>query len=96
MPRRIAAATEHALAAYQREADIDLYDAYNADEMFLTSTSLCICPVVKINGVEIGPKGQVYGPITKRLSDAYVRFVDHDFVAQYTKRYVDGMQARAF
>ena len=27
------------------EDDIDLYDAYTADEIFLTSTSLCICPV---------------------------------------------------
>jgi hypothetical protein len=45
-----------------READIDLYDAYNADEIFLTSTSLCICPVTKVNGVAIGPKGQVWGP----------------------------------
>jgi branched-chain amino acid aminotransferase len=79
-----------------READIDLYDAYNADEMFLTSTSLCICPVVKVNGQQIGPKDQVFGPVTKRLTDAYVRFVNHDFVAQYTRRYVDGMQARAF
>jgi branched-chain amino acid aminotransferase len=79
-----------------READIDLYDAYNADEMFLTSTSLCICPVVKVNGQQIGPKDQVFGPITKRLTDAYVRFVNHDFIAQYTRRYVEGMQARAF
>ena len=79
-----------------READIDLYDAYNADEMFLTSTSLCICPVVKVNGQQIGPKDQVFGPVTKRLTDAYVRFVKHDFVAQYTRRYVEGMQARAF
>jgi branched-chain amino acid aminotransferase len=79
-----------------READIDLYDAYNADEMFLTSTSLCICPVVKINGVQIGPKEQVWGPVTQRLTDAYKRFVNHDFVAQYTRRYVEGMQARAF
>ena len=44
-----------------READIDLYDAYNADEAFLTSTSLCICPVTKVNGVDIGPPGQVWG-----------------------------------
>jgi branched-chain amino acid aminotransferase len=79
-----------------READIDLYDAYNADEVFLTSTSLCICPVTKVNGIEIGPKGQVWGPVTKRLADAYQRFVDHDFVGQYLKRYVDGMEARAF
>ena len=33
-----------------READIDLYDAYTADEVFLTSTSLCICPVRSVNG----------------------------------------------
>lgn len=79
-----------------READIDLYDAYNADEAFLTSTSLCICPVVKVNGVQIGAEGQVWGPITKRLTDAYQRFVSHDFVGQYTKRFVEGMQARAF
>jgi branched-chain amino acid aminotransferase len=79
-----------------READIDLYDAYSADEVFLTSTSLCICPVTKVNGLEIGPKGQVWGPVTKRLADAYRRFVDHDFVGQYLKRYGEGMQARAF
>jgi branched-chain amino acid aminotransferase len=79
-----------------READIDLYDAYSADEVFLTSTSLCICPVTKINGMEIGPKGQIWGPVTQRLADAYRRFVDHDFVGQYLKRYASGMQARAF
>ena len=27
------------------EKDLDLFDAYNADEVFLTSTSLCVCPV---------------------------------------------------
>jgi branched-chain amino acid aminotransferase len=79
-----------------RQADIDLYDAYNADEVFLTSTSLCICPVAKVNGVSIGPEGQVWGPVTQRLADAYQRFVDHDFVGQYLKRYVEGMEARAF
>jgi branched-chain amino acid aminotransferase len=79
-----------------READIDLYDAYSADEIFLTSTSLCMCPVTKVNGLEIGPKGQVWGPVTKRLADAYRRFVDYDFVGQYLKRYTDGMHASAF
>jgi branched-chain amino acid aminotransferase len=64
--------------------------------MFLTSTSLCICPVTQINGVAIGPKDQVWGPVTKRLAEAYSRFVGYDFVGQYLKRYVDGMQARAF
>ncbi|HZY23242.1 MAG TPA: aminotransferase class IV, partial [Beijerinckiaceae bacterium] len=79
-----------------READIDLYDAYNAEEVFLTSTSLCICPVSKVNGVQVGPEGQVWGPVTRRLADAYQRFVGHDFVGQYLKRYVEGMEARAF
>jgi branched-chain amino acid aminotransferase len=79
-----------------READLDLYDAYTADEVFLTSTSLCICPVTRLNGVGIGPAGQVWGPVTTRLADAYRRFVDFDFVGQYLKRHVDGMEARAF
>jgi branched-chain amino acid aminotransferase len=79
-----------------REVDIDLYDAYSADEIFLTSTSLCMCPVTKVNGLEIGPKGQVWGPVTKRLADAYRRFVDYDFVGQYLKRYSDGMHSTAF
>ena len=65
-----------------REIDLDLFDGYNADEIFLTSTSLCICPVSTINGMTIGD-GKVYGPITKRLIDAYVCLVDCDFVQQY-------------
>ena len=67
------------------EADIDLYDAYNADELFLTSTSLCICPVRSVNGSKIGAGG-VPGPITKRLTEAYIDLVDCDFVAQYLKQ----------
>ena len=79
-----------------READIDLYDAYNAQEVFLTSTSLCICPVTKVNGAPIGPEGQVWGPTTQRLADGFRDFVGHDFVGQYLKRYAEGMTARAF
>ncbi|HUS98395.1 MAG TPA: aminotransferase class IV, partial [Hyphomicrobiaceae bacterium] len=78
------------------EADIDLYDSYTADEIFLTSTSLCICPVTRINGVQIGTLDQVWGPVTKQLTDAYMNFVGHDFVGQYLKHYQEGMQARAF
>ena len=79
-----------------READLDLYDAYNADEAFLTSTSLCICPITRINGVTIGAEGRVWGPVTQRLANAYRDHVGHDFVGQYLKRYVEGAQARAF
>jgi branched-chain amino acid aminotransferase len=66
------------------EKDIDLYDAYTADEAFLTSTSLCICPIASVNGAKIG--SVVPGPITRQLTEAYARFVDFDFVAQYLKR----------
>jgi branched-chain amino acid aminotransferase len=66
------------------EKDLDLYDAYTADEAFLTSTSLCICPVQSINGVALRA-GQVPGPLTRRLTDAYRDLVDFDFVAQYLK-----------
>ncbi len=77
------------------EADLDLYDAYNAEEAFLTSTSLCICPVRSINGNPIGPRGQVWGPITRRLADAYVRLVGFDFVRQYLDRLDESVPTRA-
>jgi branched-chain amino acid aminotransferase len=66
------------------EKDLDLYDAYNADEAFLTSTSLCVCPIASVNGARIGPA--VPGPFTRQLTEAYCRFVDFDFVGQYLKR----------
>jgi branched-chain amino acid aminotransferase len=67
------------------EADIDLYDAYTADEAFLTSTSLCICPVRSINGRHVAVDA-VPGPVTQRLIDAYAKLLDFDFVAQYKRR----------
>lgn len=79
-----------------READLDLYDAYNADEAFLTSTSLCICPIRSINGVTIGDPARVWGPLTTRLKDAYVRLVDFDFVKQYLDRLDENVPTRAF
>jgi len=67
------------------EDDISLYDAYTADELFLSSTSLCMCGVRTINGVPIAD-GTVPGPMTRKLIDAYITFVDHDFEQQYLKR----------
>ena len=64
------------------ERDIDLYDAYTADEAFLTSTSLCICPASSINGVALGD-GEVPGPVTGRLMGAFSDVVGMDYVAQY-------------
>lgn len=64
------------------EKDLDLYDAYTADECFLTSTSLCICGVKSMNGRSFGD-GRVPGPVTRRLTEAYKEMVGCDFVAQY-------------
>ena len=67
------------------ETDLDPYDAYTADEVFLTSTSLCVCPVRSVNGRRIGDGGAMPGPITKAITGAYAKSVDCDFVAQYLK-----------
>ncbi len=70
------------------EADLDMFDATTSDEVFLTSTSLCICPVRKVQGSPVGD-GDVPGPVTKALMDAYVDLVDFDWVGQYLKRLED-------
>lgn len=67
------------------ERDIDIFDAMTADEVFLTSTSLCICPVSTVQGRTIAD-GDIPGPITETLMDAYVDLVDYDWVGQYLKR----------
>jgi branched-chain amino acid aminotransferase len=67
------------------EADIDLYDAYTAEEAFLTSTSLCLCPVRSLNGRHVGVD-TIPGPVTQRLMDAFAKLLDFDFVAQYKRR----------
>jgi branched-chain amino acid aminotransferase len=67
------------------ERDLDLYDAYTADEMFLTSTSLCLCGVSSVNGARIGD-GRIPGPITRRLLDAYSDLVSCDIAGQYLAR----------
>ena len=68
-----------------QEADIDLFDAYIADEVFVTSTSFCICPVSSINGSVIG-SGDVPGPVTDRLTKAYSGLVGIDIAGQYLAR----------
>jgi len=67
-----------------KEADIDLFDAYVADEAFVTSTSFCICPIRSINGHTMANPA-IPGPITRRLMDAYVKLVSFDWVGQYLK-----------
>ena len=64
------------------ERDLDLFDAYTADEAFLTSTSLCICPISAVNGAPIRD-GSVPGPITQRLMSAFADLAGMDYVDQY-------------
>ena len=64
------------------ERDIDLYDAYTSDEMFITSTSLCICPVLSLNGITVGDD-RIPGPITEGLMAAFSELAHMDYVAQY-------------
>ena len=68
--------------------DIDMFDAMTADEIFLTSTSLCICGVRSFQGRQIGD-GNAAGPITKALMNEYVDFVEFDWIGQYLKRLED-------
>ena len=75
----------HELGVPLREADLDLYDAYTADEAFITSTSFCIVPVSSFNGNATG-SGGVPGPITDRLTKAYSGLVGVDIAAQYLAR----------
>ena len=70
------------------EMDLDVFDAMNADEIFLSSTSLCMCGVRSVNGAKIGT-GDAPGPVTQRLIDAYAEAVGCDFVGQYLAR-LDG------
>ena len=65
------------------ETDVDLFDAFTADECFLTSTSLCMVPVTSINGRQIG--NDLPGPVTAKLIDGYRELLNFDFVAQYLR-----------
>jgi len=64
------------------ESDVSLFDAYNCDEAFLTSTSLCLCPIRSVNGRAMNDAA-LPGPVTGRLTAAYRDLVGFDFVEQY-------------
>ncbi len=64
------------------ETNLDLFDAYTADEIFLSSTSLCVCPVRSIDHREPA-SGTIPGPVTRQIMDAYKKLLDFDFEEQY-------------
>jgi len=65
------------------ETDINLYDAYNADEAFFTTSSYCILPISQFNGAGIGET--IPGAWTGRLLDAWSESVGVDIVRQAQK-----------
>ena len=62
------------------EKNIEPFDVYEADEVFLTSTPFCILPAVKLNGLKIGDGKP--GKITKNLLKAWSDLVGVDIVKQ--------------
>ena len=71
------------------ETSLDLFDAYTADEIFLSSTSLCVCPVRSIDRRET-VCGTIPGPVTRRIMDAYKKLLAFDFEEQYLRFLDDG------
>ncbi|MEE3282358.1 MAG: aminotransferase class IV [Pseudomonadota bacterium] len=66
------------------EEDLTTFQAETADEAFMTSTSLCLCPARSYNGKMLGD-GQVPGPVTTQLTAAFSELVGYDFVGQYLR-----------
>lgn len=70
----------HDMGVATHERNISLYDAYNAEEAFFTTTSYCILPVSTLNGRPLG--GQIPGSLTNRLLSALSEKVGVDIVGQ--------------
>ena len=83
--RRVTIELAQELGIEVHETDIDLFDAYTAEEAFVTSTSFCICPVSSFNGSTVAD-GAVPGPVTDRLTKAYSGLAGLDITAQYLAR----------
>jgi branched-chain amino acid aminotransferase len=56
--------------------DLDLYDGYTADEVFICSTAGGLLPIVDIDGRTIGTGRP--GPVYKALAAAYERLISSD------------------
>lgn len=74
------------------EGNFTPYDAFNAEEAFLASTSPTILPVQSINGVR--PTREVPGPLTKRLIQAWSDMVGIDIVMQALNHIEPGERER--
>ncbi len=62
-------------------ADLQLHDAINADEIFVTTTPYCMAPVSKINGLSVNAPADG-GPVFERILAAWSEQVGVDIRAQ--------------
>ena len=62
------------------EEELQPYDAYNADEIFLTNTTYWILPAGRVDNRPVGE--EVPGPVTRRLQAAWSEMVGIDYVDQ--------------
>jgi len=93
--RRVVIELAHQLDIPVVERDLNLYDAYNAEEAFWTTSSYCMLPVCRVNHV---PLKQVPGPLFKKLIQAWSDDVGVDIIAQakkYAKRKSDNWRSSA-
>ena len=70
------------------ERDITLYEAYNAEEAFWTTSSYCILPICRIDGRKIGRSYP--GPVAGALLEAWSRAAGVDIVAQAQRHAAGG------
>jgi branched-chain amino acid aminotransferase len=59
------------------ERNFTMYDVAQAEEYFITSSAICAMPVREVDSFR--PKGDVPGPVTSRLIEAFVEETRYDF-----------------
>ena len=62
------------------EEDVQLYDAYTADEAFITATSFSVLPISMMDSRPLD--GDVPGPVVKQLIAAWSEMVGVDIADQ--------------
>jgi branched-chain amino acid aminotransferase len=62
------------------ERSLQPYDLFSAEEAFLTSTSFCLLPITRFNGVTVC--GGTPGPVARKLLTAWSEQVGVDIVEQ--------------
>ena len=66
------------------EEEIQIYDAYTADEAFVSGTSHCLLPVSKLDNRPLG--GEIPGPVVRQLLAAWSEKIGVDIIDQMRKQ----------